>query len=254
MHIEKLGQSGIKLNIDDLEILIDPYLSNYVEEFDSPDLVRKFPILYKPHELNKTDWILITHNHIDHCDPKTLPLIAKHNKKAKFVGPLSVRKLLKSWNIEEERIFAPTKGFLNLGNSIKVKSTSAAHPVINLETDNTPSSIGWFFNIKGITIYIAGDTSLCEEIILELKELEPINFAFLPVNEDNFYRRRRGIIGNMSIREAFGMADELEVDNVIPMHWDLFEVNGALEEEIEVVYKGYNWKFNLIMDFNKIFE
>ena len=103
-----------------------------------------------------------------------------------------------------------------------------------------------------MTIYSAGDTSLCEEIITQLRKLPIINLGLLPVNEDNFFRRRRGIIGNMSIREAFGLADEIGIEKVLPMHWDLFDANGALKEEIESIYKGYNWKFKLIMDFNQI--
>ena len=57
------------LKLNGLNILIDPYLSNSVEELDSPDLIRQIKIPYYPEELTNIDWVLITHDHIDHCDP-----------------------------------------------------------------------------------------------------------------------------------------------------------------------------------------
>ena len=99
MKIEHLGQSGLKINYKNQCILIDPYLSNSVEILDSPDLIRQIPIAYNPKDLVNVDWILITHEHIDHCDPHTIPILAEVNPKAKFVGPLNVRNKLKQWNI-----------------------------------------------------------------------------------------------------------------------------------------------------------
>ena len=41
MEIEILGQGGFKIQNEELNFLIDPYLSNSVQELDSQDLVRK---------------------------------------------------------------------------------------------------------------------------------------------------------------------------------------------------------------------
>ena len=40
-----------------------------LEELDAPDLIRQIKIPYSPEELTNIDWVLITHDHIDHCDP-----------------------------------------------------------------------------------------------------------------------------------------------------------------------------------------
>ena len=93
---------------------------------------------------------------------------------------------------------------------------------------------------------MAGDTSVCDELLAFLKKLGTINYALLPVNEDNYFRRRQGIIGNMSIREAFELAAEVGVQNVAPVHWDMFEVNSATPAEINSVYSSYDWPFKLI--------
>ena len=69
-----------------------------------------------------------------------------------------------------------------------------------------------------------------------LKELAPIEVAFLPMNERNYFRDRRGIIGNMTIREAFGLVNEIGVNVLVPTHWDMFEPNAVPREEIELLY------------------
>ena len=35
IRIEHLGQTGLKINLDGLTVLMDPYLSNSVQKFDS---------------------------------------------------------------------------------------------------------------------------------------------------------------------------------------------------------------------------
>jgi len=123
----------------------------------------------------------------------------------------------------------------------------AAHPRILLGTDGQPRAVGYLLERFDKRIWVAGDTSICEELIATLQDLKPIHTAFLPVNEDNFFRRRRGIVGNMSVREAFGLASELEICQVVPVHWDLFEVNSTSPDEIYAVYEAHAWPFRLEM-------
>ncbi|MDV7398694.1 hypothetical protein RZS08_45230, partial [Arthrospira platensis SPKY1] len=87
------------------------------------------------------------------------------------------------------------------------------------------------------TLYMAGDTRLCDELIDALKAAGPIHTAFLPVNEINYFRNRRGIIGNMSVREAFGLAQELGFEQVVAVHWDMFAINEVYPEEIRLVHQ-----------------
>ena len=90
IQLEHLGQTGLRIDVGDLTVLVDPYLSHSVQELDSPDLVRQVPISYKPNELTGVDWVLITHEHMDHCDPHTLPILAKASSNARFMGPLAL--------------------------------------------------------------------------------------------------------------------------------------------------------------------
>lgn len=245
-RIEHLGQTGLRIDLGSLTVLVDPYLSHSVQQLDAPDLVRQVPISYQPHELNSVDWVLITHEHMDHCDPHTLPALAEASPQARFVGPLAVRRQLQQWGISKERIQATPSETLELRDGFSVKAIPAAHPRIRFDQDGQPQAVGYLFEHKGQTLYLAGDTSVCDELLGILEESGPIHNALLPVNEDNYFRRRRGIVGNMSIREAFGLAAEIGVQRLVPVHWDMFEANSASPEEIKAVYQAGHWPFDLI--------
>ena len=101
--------------------------------------------------------------------------------------------------------------------------------------------------LSGKKIYHSGDCSVHSEIVDILRELSPIDIAFLPVNECNYYRDRQGIIGNMSIRDAFNLVSELGVKKMVPIHYDMFEPNCVYIEEIKIVYEKTLSKFELII-------
>lgn len=250
--IENLGQSGCRLAFHGTTVYMDPYLSNSVQICDSPDLARLRPIPCLPGEIADADWVLITHEHIDHCDPHTLPELAAASPQARFMGPPPVLGHLRAWGIEECRLVPAEETWLPLGGHLSVRALPAAHPAIARNERGQLACVGYLLEYRGQRIYLAGDTSVTEELLDALKAHGPIHTAFLPVNEHNFFRGRRGIIGNMTIREAFLLAGEVGIRQVIPVHWDMFAVNSAQPEEIEAVYRAMQPDFRLLLKPDRI--
>ena len=245
IQFEHLGQTGLKIDLDSLTVLVDPYLSHSVQKLDAPDLVRQVPIPYRPRDLTDINWVLITHEHMDHCDPHTIPILAEVNPQCRFIGPRAVREQLHQWGIKENQIFSPSFSDIDLGQGLTVSSIAAAHPTIRRDQHGFPQAVGYLFTYQDRTLYAAGDTSVCDEMVEILQQLPNIDVALLPVNEDNYFRRRRGIVGNMSVREAFELAQEVKIKEVIPVHWDMFECNGTTKDEILAVYNSSKWSFSL---------
>ncbi len=245
--VQLLGQSGCKLCFPGTTVYLDPYLSNSVQELDAPDLARLLPVPISPNEVIDADWVLITHAHIDHCDPLTLPDIAGASPQCQFIGPAPVLKMLESWGIESTCLKLSDESWGCLTSEIRIHAIPAAHPKIARDKNGRLSAVGYLLEYAGKRIYLAGDTSVAQELINALIVHSPIDSAFLPVNEHNFFRDRRNIIGNMSIREAFLLAEEASIGKIIPVHWDMFAVNTVYPEEIKAVYKGMMPNFELIL-------
>ena len=242
---QSLGQSGCRIEYNDIVIYLDPYLSNSVQELDAPDLERLIPIPFQPDEVTDADWVLITHEHMDHCDPHTLPKLSNASPGSQFMGPPPVLKRLLEWGIPAHRCHSSDESWQVLGQTIKVMSVPAAHPVAERDEAGRLLTVGYVLEIEGKRIYLAGDTSVTTELIDTLNSLRPIYIAILPVNEHNYFRGRRGIIGNMSVREAFLLADEIGVKAVIPVHWDMFEINSVDLDEIRAIYRQMRPAFDL---------
>ncbi len=245
--IQMLGQSGCKFSFPEVNVYVDPYLSNSVQELDAQDLVRLVPIPFSPSDVRDADWILITHDHIDHCDPSTIPYIANASPQAMFIGPPAARKWLQQWGVAEERLFTASESWRLLTSRLRVCAVPAAHPEVSRDENGNLICVGYLLEFDGKLIYIAGDTFVQQEIIDAIMVHGEVHTAILPINEHNYFLERRGILGNMSVREAFRLAEEIGASNVIPVHWDMFAINSVSEEEIRLLYRNLNPPFSLLL-------
>lgn len=245
--VRLLGQSGCRFTFRDCTVYVDPYLSHSVQALDAPDLVRQVPIPMRPEDVVDADWILVTHDHIDHCDPHTLPEVAAASPRSRFMGPPPVLRALQGWGVAAERLHPAEEAWVTLAPGLAVHAVPAAHPEIERDESGRLACVGYVLEEDGHRIYVAGDTSLRQPLLDALEGLAPIATALLPVNERNFFRDRRGIIGNMSVREAFQMASELGIRNVVPVHWDMFAANAVGPGEIAAVYEHMRPGFELHM-------
>src|SRR5437879_4772370 len=92
-----LGQQGYIFKGGNRVVVIDPYLSNYVEELMSDasgQFARQSPIVIEPDELDMVDVALSTHHHADHCDPHTLIPFLRAAPHAHLLASYTGRNLL----------------------------------------------------------------------------------------------------------------------------------------------------------------
>lgn len=242
-----LGQSGCRLVFPGATIYVDPYLSDSVRELDAQDLQRLVPVATRPEAVVDADWVLLTHAHIDHCDPHTIPQIGTASPQARFIGPAPVVARLEAWHIDSGRISKATEGWVQLAADLRIRAVPAAHPTVERDANGDLSCVGYLLEYRGRKIYFAGDTVASDELLDALQAEKPIHTAFLPVNEHNYFKGRRGIIGNMSIREAFLLAEEIGANQVVPVHWDMFAVNSVHIEEIRFMYRCLAPRFRLLL-------
>jgi L-ascorbate metabolism protein UlaG (beta-lactamase superfamily) len=230
-------------------VYIDPYLSNSVQENETDDLARLIPIPVPPCDITDADWVVITHEHRDHCDLETLLPIASASKKSCFLGPPKVVYALENAGISSDRIWLARCGVARpLGVEWEVHPVPSAHPRVERDDQGACRWLGYVMRAGSRYIYHAGDTSADAEVISAVKAFGKIDMAFLPVNERNYYRERRGIVGNMSVREAFHFAEEIGASALVPTHWDMFDANCVYKEEIELLYEKISPEFELLFE------
>jgi L-ascorbate 6-phosphate lactonase len=188
-----------------------------------------------PVELARADLVLVSHEHIDHLD---LPAL-----KAAAVVPAArftlvvprpiVAEVAEELNLPAERIVGAQPGEPIELFGVRIHPLPARHGVNVADaytfgqqlSDGLVRYLGYVVEIGGVRIYHAGDCSPYEGQIERLTTLAP-DVALLPINGRDFFREsERNIVGNMDYREAARVANDIGVQVLVPMHWDLFAHN-----------------------------
>jgi L-ascorbate 6-phosphate lactonase len=240
-----LGQVGFRLELPDLNLYIDPYLSNSVQEEEGNNLARLVEIPVDPASIEDAEFVLLTHAHRDHCDVKTLRPIYVASPQSKFMGPRSVLDVLRKEGFKENRLLSLESEGVALSAGCTVRAVQSAHPECSGHSPQEWNAAGYLIESAGRRLYHSGDTSVTEQYLEGITSVRPVDVAFLPVNEHNFVRERAGIVGNMSPRDAFWLAEWLGVSVLVATHWDMFAPNQVFPAELEVLFEKLSPPFEL---------
>lgn len=222
-----LGQVGYIVKFREKYILIDGYLSDYVDRNCASELVpwkRRYPAPMSAEELDFIDYVFCTHSHYDHADPDTLRAIAKVNPHATYYVSNAIRETLLSYGLPAQSVIGlscdtPTA----LCDFISVTAIPAAHEELHENASGDYEEVGFRFHFDGITLYHAGDGCPYDGLIERLMNTD---ILLLPVNGKDYFRRYvSDIIGNFDSREASLLAKAVNAKLLIPTHFDLYDVN-----------------------------
>lgn len=204
MKITWLGQAGFLFETDGKKILIDPYLSDNVKNYE-PQNARRVPVDERFLQICP-DIILITHNHLDHLDKETLKHYLTSDSRALVLAPNG------SWQ-EIRKTYPATQCNYVLFNvdtewtegNVRFRAVKAEH--------SDPYAIGILLTAEGKTYYITGDTLYNEQVFRSLPS-EEIYAVMLPCN---------GKGNNMNMADASRFAARTGAKFAIPMHIGMFD-------------------------------
>lgn len=222
-----LGQEGFLLKFRKTYLLIDPYLTDYVDRHCNDGTVcwkRNYPTPIAPEELNFIDYVLCTHEHFDHADPDSLRALAKVNPNAKFIAPAPIKDTILSYGIAPEQFIEALADETILLNNFRVLPVPSAHEELHTDENGYYTELGYRISAQNISLYHAGDCCIYDGLA---RRLAGTDIAMLPINGRSYYKRyEQDIIGNMTVEEALILAKEIRADMIIPMHYDLYDING----------------------------
>lgn len=227
------GQHSFILKFGGTVVFVDPYLQ--------PAERRTKPPLLTPAECAGMDLIVCSHDHIDHIDPWAIPQLAERTQ-ATFVAPRAVRQRMLDLGVPAARLVDINAGETATVGDVTITAVPAAHEFLDVTADGLYPYLGYVLESHGVRAYHSGDTVWWEGLQQCLRELLPLDVAFVPINGRDAERYRRGCIGNLTFAEAADLVCMLPVGLAVPTHFDMFTGNSEdptrFTEFVDAKYPG----------------
>jgi L-ascorbate metabolism protein UlaG (beta-lactamase superfamily) len=216
LRLTWLGHSTMLIEVDGHRILTDPVWSDRVSPLDWVGPKRWYPPLIKLNQLPHLDAVLISHDHYDHLDHRTL--IAMKDWDTKFIVPLGVGAHLEYWGIAPEKIVeVDWWDRIRLGD-LEIVSTPVRH-ASGRHVFDKDATLWSGYALLGPThhLYFSGDTGLFTALQDIGEKLGPFDVTMLEVGQYH----RAWPDWHMGPEQAVTAHQLLRGKIFVPMHWGL---------------------------------
>ena len=215
-----LGCNGFVLKADDgTTILIDPYLGTG----DPPRTVRMIPVPFDPADVAAADAVLATHEHTDHVHgPSQAPIL--ENTDATFYGPSASVETAREW-IDDYDVGDDDFRELAEGDTVEIGSLS-----ITVEPANDPDAVEPVSYVveHEAGVFFHGGDGRPDDVLAEVGERYDIDLGVVAFGSDGMLldketREPKHTKWYADENEAARAAAQLQLDRLVPTHWDMWK-------------------------------
>ena len=213
------GHSTILLNLDGMKILCDPMFSTYASPIIGT--VKRFqPPVLTLEELPSIDVIVISHDHYDHLDKKSIQFF-KH-KETRFLVPLGIQQYLTHWGIAAHKIVELDWHESYTMGSVNFTATPAHHfSGRGLFGHNKTLWASWVIEGKNEKLFFSGDSAYSPHF-KEIGSLYgPFDVAFM----ENGQYDKRWLYAHMMPEQTIQAIKDIQAKFFVPIHWSMFRLS-----------------------------
>ena len=225
-----LGHSSAIIEMDGLRILVDPVLQNAAP---FPGIAGRYvesPI--RREELPDIDIVLISHDHYDHLEARTIKYLKDRN--IQFIVPLGVGARLKDWGIPEDKITEIGWHQTTVNSTVNITALPSVHYSGRSRNDrNKTLWVAYAIKGKEKNLFWSGDTGYGEHFKIIGKEYGPFDLACIEIDGWNDGWPNTHLYPHEAIQACI----EVGASKMIPIHWGVFDL--ALHpwnESIQMTY------------------
>lgn len=213
-----LGHSSFLLRMAGSIILVDPVFSVSAAPIDI--LTPRFqPPILSLDELPKIDAIVISHDHYDHLDSRTIEYFK--DTETKFFVPLGIRAHLTSWGIKDSLISELDWWDEIKWQNLEIICTPAQHFSGRISPyENKTLWASWIFKSKSHKIYFSGDSGYGPHFKQIGDKYGPFDLALL---ENGQYDDQWKPV-HLHPEETAQAYFDLKSKALIPVHWGMFNM------------------------------
>jgi L-ascorbate metabolism protein UlaG (beta-lactamase superfamily) len=251
LKVTWFGHSSTIIEIEGKVILTDPILSKRPSpvSFAGPKRYHKrLPVV--PEKLPKIDLVIVSHDHYDHLDYKTIKKI--HRKTKRFVVPLGVGAWLEKWGVDPKKITE-----LNWWQSkiydfgIEITAAPSQHFSGRRVIDNNKTLwASWIIKGKKHKVFFSGDSGYNPAFKEIGKRLGPFDLTLMECGQYNKHWETVHMLPHQTVQAHIDVKGKV----LLPIHWGAY--NLSLHNWYDPVEKALEAakKMNVVMTYPRIGE
>jgi L-ascorbate metabolism protein UlaG (beta-lactamase superfamily) len=216
-----LGHACVLLRVGGLHVVTDPVLSPRASPLAFAGPRRRTPVPATVAQLPPVDVVLISHNHYDHLDRRSVRQLARRFPEALFLVPLGLKRWLQREGVRRAEELDWWQS-ARLGGA-EFTCVPARHwSARSLWDRNRTLWGGWVMRADGFRFYFAGDTGYSGRLAEIGVRLGPFDLAALPIGA---YAPRWFMQGqHVDPAQAVQLHRELGCRRSLAIHWGAFEL------------------------------
>jgi L-ascorbate metabolism protein UlaG (beta-lactamase superfamily) len=241
-----IGHASVRIEIDGVRLLVDPIFSDYASPFDfGPKRFHPPPIALV--ELPKIDAVLITHDHYDHLDMRTvLHLVRRAHPQAAampppppagvepsgratlprdtlFFVPLGIGAHLERWGVPPQHIRELQWGQQQTVSGVRIVSTPSRHySGRRLGDRNATLWTSWSVLGARHRFYVSGDSGYSDHFRAIGQQWGPFDLAFVKIGA--YGPGAPWLDIHMSAEDAVRAVRDVGAKRMFPVHWGTFNL------------------------------
>ena len=212
-----LGHASFFIRLAGFSLLIDPILLN------NPFLKRLCPLPVSPDAFKNIDYILVSHDHRDHCDEKSIRMLAANNPSATWLTGLNMQKILHAFSGSKNIQSAGWYQQFETGLELKITYVPSRHwGKRSLNDTNLRLWGGYVIQSAGKTIYFCGDSGY-DRHFSDVGEIFPdIDYCMIGIGayKPEFFMGQ----SHTSPSDALKAFHDTKARTMIPMHYGTFDL------------------------------
>ena len=227
------GHSSYFMQVDGKKILVDPVFSGSASPFSFMVKSFKGSDVYSPEEIPPIDYLIITHDHWDHLDYKTV--VELKPKVGKIITGLGTTAHFEHWGFDPKSIVELDWNESSiLESGFKITATPGRHFTGRTFKRNQTIWCSFVFQSPSKKIFIGGDSGYDTHFEKIGAEHGPFDLALLECGQYNKSWKYIHMMPEQTIQAAI----DLKAKTMMPVHWAKFALSlHAWDEPIQRVTK-----------------
>jgi len=216
-----IGHAGVMVEIDGLRVMVDPVFSERASPFSFVGPQRFHPTPIALQDLPSIDAVMISHDHYDHLDMKTIQHLAA--KGTHFFVPLGVGAHLLEWGVAAQQINDMHWWDSKTVGGVKIISTPSRH-YSGRDLFDYKKTFWSSWSIVGPQhrFYYSGDSGFSDHFQNIGERLGPFDLTIIKIGA--YGPGAQWLDVHMSPEHAVEAHHKLRGQRMLPVHWATFNM------------------------------